>query len=153
MAMMRNALFVQLLILLTMCGCGGSEPLKTTDMKLYPVTGRVVVGKQPVPGATVQFKPKFEWNKEIQHPHATTGADGQYELETVMSDDGAPAGDYEVSITFGEAAGGSANSSYADPSKSGLKATVKASPTQVPDFVLKPGSVKVSTNSRSSKRD
>ena len=153
--MLRPFSAVVLVILVSVAGCGGGEAIQTSDMTLYSVTGRVTVGKQPLAGVVVEFKPKFEWKKDVAFPHATTGADGAYELETIMAADGAPAGDYEVSLKFAAAEGESSNASvgnYSDPAKSGLKATVKASPTKIPDFVLKGSGIRLPATGKSRER-
>lgn len=135
------------LIAISGCGGNGNQSMSQTDLKLYPVTGRVLSGKQPVAAAKIEFKPKFEWQKEIAFPHATTSADGTYELETLTSADGAPAGDYNVSVSLADSQNQTGSGAYSDAAKSGLTATVKSSPTKVPDFILKSGIVKPSSKS------
>lgn len=154
--MARSALSLTMSLVLLITGCGGNnDALHPSDMKLVPVNGRVMVGKQPLANATVKFKPKFEWKAEDPTPHATTAADGTFELETFLSSDGAPAGEYLVSIVIPSAdgeAGGSNPGPYSDPEKSGLKATVKTSATKLPDFVIKGVPVRSTTGNRNSRR-
>lgn len=124
-----------------MHGCGGDQPLQSTDVNRVPVSGRVVAGRQPVPGAIVTLQPKFEWNPDLPKPKAVTEADGSFEIGTVMTGDGAPPGEYLVSIASPEAAKGMfLDPQFEDPAKSGLRANIAGKPTKLPDFVVKKGS-------------
>ena len=128
-------------IVVILNGCGGDEPLQSTAVARVPVSGRVVVGRQPVAGAIVTFEPKFEWNPNLPKPKAVTEADGSFEIGTVMTGDGAPAGEYLVSIESPDVENGMIlDSQFGIPAKSGLKASVAGKPTKLPDFVVKKGS-------------
>ena len=153
--MLRPIAAVLIVVLVTVSGCGRSESIQTHDMKLFSVTGRVTVGKQPLAGVVLEFKPKFEWAKDVAFPHATTGSDGTFELETIMAADGAPAGDYEIGIKFATTEGDSSNASlgnYSDPAMSGLKATVKSATTKIPDIVLKGSGIRTPASAKSRAR-
>lgn len=154
--MSRFCVVLMIAGLISITGCGGSgDTLQPSDMKLVPVNGRVMVGKQPLVGATLKFKPKFEWKSDVPVPHATTGADGSFELETFLAGDGAPTGDYLVGISLPGPAGESGSSNggpYEDPDKSGLKATVKTTATKLPDFVIKASGLRSQTGSNKSRK-
>lgn len=139
--MSRNLRRILIPAVMFLHGCGGDQPLQSTDVKRVPVSGRVVAGRQPVPGAIVSFQPKFEWNPDLPIPKAVTEADGSFEVGTVMTGDGAPPGEYLVSIASAEAGKGlSLDPQFEDPAKSGLRANIAAKPTKLPDFVVKKGS-------------
>ncbi len=122
-------------------GCGSGEPIQSTDLGKVPVSGRVLVGRQPVPGAIVTFEPKFEWKPDVPKPRAVTEADGSFEIGTVMTGDGAPPGEYQVSIGSPEGESGiRISAKFKDPSSSGLTAVVADKPMRLPDFHVKPES-------------
>ena len=82
-----------LLIGLTLAGCGaGGGP---AGPPVYPVTGVVKLNGQPVVGADIVFAKKDGEGSSF----GRTNASGEYQLTTRKSNDGAPAGDYLVSIT------------------------------------------------------
>jgi hypothetical protein len=120
-------------------GCG--EPAEKRA-PVYPTTGKITFQGKPLPGALVLFR-KPEADPDVPSPTAITGDDGSFTLHTYEPDDGAPAGDYQVSVstapqrvfnTVGEGSGKKSkplgqgdvlNGHYADPKTSGLKATIK----------------------------
>jgi hypothetical protein len=80
-----------------------------------------------------------------QFPSATVGADGSFQLTTVSAGDGAPPGEYQVSVIWsdtyreeGDLVSGPdrLGGRYADPAASGLKATVGPGKNQLPRFDL-----------------
>jgi hypothetical protein len=136
-AMKCNSRAVIVSFLTFIPGCGDSAALPTVDFVRVPVNGRVVMGRKPVAGAIVEFEPRFDWNPDLPKPRAISEADGSFELGTVMTGDGAPAGEYGVSIAS-PATNGSVviDHKFADAAMSGLKATVQPQPTKLPDFVV-----------------
>lgn len=143
-------LFVSILTL----GCagqqGGDRP------KTVPVTGTVTHNGQPVEGATVAFQGAGGSQGAI----GVTDAGGKYKLTTFQSGDGAVPGEYRVKIVKykvettqaadenspdyvppveGEEAAPPENllpANYADPTTSGLTATVTESGNNNFDFPL-----------------
>ena len=73
-------------------------------------------------------------------PAATTAADGKFEVGTYGDNDGAPAGDYVLSVSWSapnpqneEASGpDKLGGRYVDPATSKLTAKVEARPTELP---------------------
>src|SRR5690606_12636643 len=95
-SMMPRRPFIVVLFLagnLLAVGCSGTPGLMT-----YPVTGSVVRGGKPVAEATVTFHPEQPWPEGIHRPLAITDANGQFTLTTIQANDGAPAGDYRVTV-------------------------------------------------------
>jgi len=121
-----------LALLTASCGDGGPT--------LYPVGGKVFFHDAPAEGATVVLHPS---DPKAAKPSGTVGADGTFTLLTHPHGEGAPAGDYTVVVTwYPPNARGLDNpknklpARYADPAQSGLKATVKAGPTELDPFKL-----------------
>ncbi len=92
------------LLVLSLCGCSGSDGEKT----VYEVTGTVTFGGGPVAKATVMFSPLDN------QPVATgiTDSKGVYRLTTYDSYDGAAAGKYDVMISKVAVAKGSSEPAH-----------------------------------------
>jgi hypothetical protein len=79
-------------------GCGSSAPA------VYAVRGRVVdAAGKPAAGALIVFHPvngAAATDKVAPKPVATVAEDGTFSLTTYVQNDGAPAGDYAVTITW-----------------------------------------------------
>jgi hypothetical protein len=138
---MLRLLIVVLAIAIIASGCAGaSGPAKKV---CYPVKGQLLVQGKPAEGALVILHPKddpksAEWSAGF--PHGTTAADGKFELATYADNDGAPAGDYVVLVSWttpnpqNEEATGpdKLGGRYADPATSKLTAKVEPRPTELP---------------------
>jgi hypothetical protein len=73
-------------------GCGGSGAAKTSK-----VTGKLTdSGGAPVKGAAISFAGS---GSKPFNATGTTGDDGSYSLSTFDTNDGAPPGDYNVTVT------------------------------------------------------
>jgi len=92
---MQKSFFLVALSLVLGCSSGGSSFPKT-----YPASGTVTVNGKPVNGATVNFFPVDGKGSSV----GTTDASGKYTLTTYRSNDGAPPGQYKVSIVKYDAA-------------------------------------------------
>lgn len=79
------------------CSSGGGS----SGPAVYPVTGIVKHKGQPVAGADIVFSLKEGTGSSF----GRTDASGRYQLTTRRSNDGAPPGDYLVSISKAEAPG------------------------------------------------
>ncbi len=126
-------------------GCGGDEVADT-----YPVSGTVTYQGRPAEGAEVVLyrigDTPLAGKSPI--PSGTVGADGAFQLRSFSPGDGAPAGDYQVTVVWPEPVKPGVNSEsvdradklrgkYADPGNSGLTATVSAASTTLPPIDLK----------------
>jgi hypothetical protein len=76
-----------LLLLVASSGCGRGLP------ETAPVTGRVTLGGQPVPGGAIQF-----WPKSGRPARGAIQPDGTYTLTTFDDKDGAVLGQHVVTI-------------------------------------------------------
>jgi len=123
---------------LASAGCGGDP----SRIAVFPVEGTVVSAGKPAAKAIVVFHPANPGAATKDGPGGTiateTDDQGKYRLSTYEADDGAPAGDYVVTVRPG---GGSsvedgdgvvrratptrALAKYAEPATSPFKATIK----------------------------
>jgi len=138
----RMALALSLTCVLA-AGCGESGP------KLYPVRGQVFFKDKPAEGAQVVFQPAASTNANPGEAglfsSGTVAADGSFTLQSYPHGDGAPAGEYNVVITWfppntGEV-GNPVNklpAKYADQQTPQLKATVKEENNELPPYKLTP---------------
>lgn len=110
---------------------------------LYPAKGQVVFDGEAAPGAVVQLHP-FERTVPL-HPRAVVGGNGSFQLGTYAEGDGAPAGEYRVTIVWTPVTeiGGEAYSSpnvlpsrYSNPATSPLTIKVIAGNNEFPTFHL-----------------
>lgn len=124
---------------LTAVGCSSSSSQK--DQKpVFPVRGQVFYKGKPAAGAFVVFVPVQEPATPVDpRPQARVEQDGSFTLSTYGDKDGAPAGEYFVSVRWEGSAdeGDRLGERYADPKKSLLGATVREGPNEIPAFKLK----------------
>jgi len=83
-----------LLLPLWLAGCGGQ------DAGLHPVVGRMTCGDVPVANASLGFHPAGAASRGAPCPVGRTQADGSYQLTTRSAGDGAPPGEYVVTILW-----------------------------------------------------
>jgi hypothetical protein len=117
------------------CGSGGQP--------VYPVQGKVLYLGKPTPGAVVVFHPAGNPSPDALRPQGTVSADGSFRLTTYQPDDGAPPGDYDVTILWTRPSkhGGGEQVNllpprYLRPRTSRLRVQVKAEPNDLPPFKL-----------------
>lgn len=65
--------------------------------RLYPVEGQVLLDTKPLPGALVVLYPQGVAD-DAAPSRAKAGPDGRFRLQTFAADDGAPAGEYAVTV-------------------------------------------------------
>lgn len=132
---------------LVLASCGEHRELA------FPVRGQVLYHNQPAQHATVIFHPQGG-SEEVQtlRPHGTVDAEGNFVLTTYDPDDGAPAGDYKVTVIWpGESPEDALDAEdpehvpsgpdrlqgrYKDPETSGLTATVTEGTNDLEPFQL-----------------
>lgn len=87
-----------LLLMLTglTSGCGKSEPER---LAVHPVTGQVTFQGKPAAGAFVVFHAKTDKDK-FPPPTAQVDKQGNFKLGTYSREDGAPAGEYAVTVVL-----------------------------------------------------
>ena len=88
---------VLILVLTTLTGCGSGQP---GQLKVYQATGSVKYQGQPIENALLFFRPKDKSIPDDVRPHALTDKGGHFDLGTYTDNDGAPAGEYDVIVTW-----------------------------------------------------
>jgi hypothetical protein len=128
------------LLCLLLAGCGsGRAPV-------FPVHGRVLDARgKPAVGAMVVFQPADDRSTAFPKPVARVEEDGTFSLTTYSADDGAPAGEYAVTIIwpgprkspFAPEGPDQLKGAYADPKRSRTRFTVAdKSDNEVPTIRL-----------------
>lgn len=102
---------------------------------LYPAWGTATFHKKPAPGAVVVLHPVAPGPLKELLPHGEVGPDGAFRISTYAAGDGAPVGEYVVTITWpevkvepggGEVFGGDRlGGRYNDPAKSKWKLQIR----------------------------
>lgn len=102
---------------LTLCGCTGET--ESDRAEVYPAEGTVAVDGLPAAGVLLVLHPTegSPADRAGVKPSATTDVDGTFRLSTYGQNDGAPAGEYAVTVQW-----------YQNPSKR------KPGPGMVPGF-------------------
>ena len=115
---------------------------------VYPVRGQVLVKGRPAAQAQVTFHPVEYAGPEAVRPVGHVDAQGRFRLTTYAEGDGAPEGEYRVTVQWflaTRARGGDDYQSvnylparYARAETSGLRATVTRGENNLPTIDLKP---------------
>jgi hypothetical protein len=79
-----------------LAGCSGEKG----RVPVFPVSGKVTVQGEPPQGALLVFHPEQRGGEEALRPTAKVKEDGSFQLTTYDGDDGAPAGDYIVTVQW-----------------------------------------------------
>lgn len=136
------ALSIALLMQFSGCSSG-----KLTPPKTVPVSGSVIHKGRPVVGARVKFHPQFDIGKDKFIPYGDTGPDGRFVLNTGAAGNGAPKGDYIVTLELlrtgtdpkdgleGEI--DELKGAYNDPAKSEWKVTITDGENVLEPFQVK----------------
>jgi hypothetical protein len=131
---------VILFLCFLLSSCKSNTPIER-QKPVHPVRGQVFVGGKPAVGAFVLFIPALEApDAPDPRPRATVKEDGSFVLSTYGEEDGAPAGDYLVTVTWspnGSDDEDKLGSRYNDRAKTPLKVTVKEGSNELPAFKLK----------------
>ena len=133
-----------LLLLATACSGCGQTPRETATV--FPVAGRFTINGKPASGALVSFIPltaPAEGRRAIPS-QARADANGAFKLTTFLTADGAPEGDYKVTLYWPAPSPAAApqgddddavlgpdqlRGRFASADKSNLRAHVPAKPT------------------------
>jgi hypothetical protein len=122
-----------LMALLALANSSCSRTDATDREPVFPVRGKVLVQGQPADNALVIFHPQESSDAEMIRPNGRAQADGSFTVGTYETGDGAPAGEYLVTITWPEPVTGNQDPDlapdrlqgrYADPVRSKLRAKV-----------------------------
>jgi hypothetical protein len=116
------------------CGKKGPQP--------YPVKGTLRVNGEPAVGALIAFHATPPFAKTLV-PTGVVDAEGNFHLTSFAAKDGAPVGEYKVSIMWPvrrrgiRPEGDRLNGAYVNPDNTGLTAHVEAKDNVLPPFELK----------------
>jgi hypothetical protein len=136
------------LVLFSIILCGGCNSEKPT-LTVFTVRGKVLLDGKPPVRAELRFKPKTPINDPLKRsiePHAFVGPDGLFEVGTYLGDDGAPPGEYAVTLVWpvvteegGEETFGPdrLKGRFADPASPIARIEVKEEDNRIPDINLK----------------
>jgi hypothetical protein len=119
-------------LFLMLSSCAGKSGRKP----VYPVRGQVFVGDKPAVQAFVVFHPADDEGPQATRPYGHVGTDGSFFLTTYDPGDGAPAGEYLVTIVWAPVVGTEEphdrlKGRYRDPKTSELRATVQEGPNEL----------------------
>jgi hypothetical protein len=131
-------------ILITSAGCGSGN----SGPAVYPVEGEVFYKGKPAAGCIVSFHPQGGVGPETGWPSmGTADTNGKFRLTTRLANDGAPAGQYDISFSWpgepsasdptGDTAPDRLPQKYQFPASSGFNVTVEAKDNSIPRFELK----------------
>jgi hypothetical protein len=126
-------------------GCSSSD--EPTLPARHPVQGKVMYRGQPAKGFRVTYHPLSDIGPLQFAPSAITADDGSYRLQSYQPDDGAPLGDYAVTIEWPnhliaaddpdpKPVVDQLRGAYSSPQRSKFKVSVVAGPNDVAPFVL-----------------
>jgi len=85
------------LLMLAMTLLAGCSKKDADRLDVHPVAGQVTFNGKPAAGALGVFHPKAPGAGELR-PNARVDQQGNYSLSTYSAGDGAPAGDYAVTV-------------------------------------------------------
>jgi hypothetical protein len=135
------------LLTLACSSCG-----KISRRPVHPVQGRVFFQGKPAAEAIVYFHPldAHDPKEEYYQPTGIVQPDGAFRLTTYETDEGAPAGEYSVTVVWRRPGVGSDDAAssmlperYESPVTSGLRARILEGPTQLEPFQLTNAAVNV----------
>ena len=126
-------------------GCGSQTP----PVPVYAARGQVLFEGRPIPHALVVLHPLQTADDAVPRPRGKVQDDGTFVLETYTSADGAPAGEYAVTVEcwLSNAKGRPGErddapptnrlpARYAKAATSGLRVRVEAGENQIPTIRL-----------------
>ena len=124
-----------------LAGCGGEQRLVCV-----PVQGQMLYNEQPLAEAMVVFHPLGDQLKTAPKPQAQTDSEGKFQLTTLGLNDGAPWGEYAITVELreliqvGEEATRNGRNllpaQYAKPESTPLRYTVVRGNNEIPPLRL-----------------
>ena len=128
---------------LALAGCGGGGPDR---IPVFKTAGRITFKNQPASGAFLVLHPKNVATPNAPRPTAHVQADGTFQPTTFDSADGAPAGEYVVTVEWrklvndrGEWVPGPnlLPAKYSDPARSDVIVKIAAGQNDLPPIALR----------------
>ena len=119
---------------LGLAACGGSD-----FHKVYPVKGTILVNGRPANDCLIYLNRTFDDNHPRRvTPYALTGENGEFQITSYITNDGAPEGEYVVTIEWRERSGVLNNNFEGIDRLDGAYAKVESTKSR-PGFVVKVG--------------
>jgi hypothetical protein len=127
---------------LTLAGCGDSGPQR---IPVFKTAGKITFNSQPLEGAFLVLHPKTA-AADSPRPTAHVKPDGTFEPTTFETADGAPAGEYVVTIEWHKLVKSGSEwvqgpnllpAKYSNPATSGIVVQVAESQNDLPAIVLR----------------
>jgi len=139
--------FVLLLSMLSFCAMGCDDDFHKDDwLPVHPVSGKLLVDGKPAYGAKIVFFAIHQTVDKPPYPQAKCDQDGSFCLTSYVTADGAPIGDYKVTVVWREigdpddepfSGPDRLKGRYAKPNVTTLKAAVKEGENKLPPFQLR----------------
>lgn len=132
------------IVAVSMCTLAGCGP-RVKQKPVFPVSGKVLFDRKPAGRALVIFHPLDESDPNAVKPRGEVADDGSFKLSTYGAGDGAPAGEYRVTVEWWLSSGRPNDDSppanrlpqrYAVAANSGLKATIEQRSNELKPFEL-----------------
>jgi hypothetical protein len=111
-------------------------------LRVYPARGEVTFEGKPIPNAAIFLHPVRVRDPLFTRPRAVVQEDGTFVLGTYRKDDGAPAGEYKVTVQWFSKADGRGVSlnllpaKYAAPETSDLTVRIQEGDNHIPPVQL-----------------
>jgi hypothetical protein len=134
----RRALL--LAVIAVLCSSCGETPIER--ITVFPVKGQVLLNGKPVKGALVTFHPISSALPKNITPTGHTDENGDFAITTYEKEDGAPAGDYGVTITMKtnpskrQTVHEPLKGKYSDSAHPRFQAHINQQPNQLPTYQL-----------------
>ncbi len=133
----------------TAVSCSKRSPEISGKLPVFPVEGKVTAGGEPLVDADIYLHPVNPFPKDSaqMRPYAHVDSEGTFRVSTYNGHDGAPAGEYDVTISWRGPLDGLTEAAaerrperlpkkYQSPKTSGLKAVVKEGENVLPAWDL-----------------
>jgi len=139
----RLTALLSVLALVAVTGC--SKP-KAERLQVFPVSGKFTASGKATPGALVVLHPQDAAVPDTVRPSGVVESDGSFKLTTYDQFDGAPPGNYNVTVQWFKATkqGGDVlpgpnllPQAFGDPKTSKLKVEVASAPTDLKPIDIK----------------
>ena len=143
---MKRKCFVTLASAFISISLSSCQDKSYVEVPVYPTSGTIRVGGEPAYGAYLTLHPDGDIGiTKGNKPFGRVAKDGTFQVTTYDTNDGAPAGQYRVTVIWPEdpeARGPSPDrlkGKYADPKSTPLRAKVEAAKGELPPFELQSG--------------
>ena len=130
-------------------GCSDAAPPETA---VHPARGSALFRGKPISGGAIYLHPVLSASQAVPKPHARVAPDGTFQLSTYREHDGAPPGEYAVTVSWRVPANKQSADElkeedwdqgreqlparYQDPQKSGLRVTIQPGQNELPPLRL-----------------